>query len=433
LFSIFLKAVTDVSQESENAVGSFLETNDLQLYGTFKVPLVHGWLASPSSGAHGALSRVAQYHEDIQLLQFRKEELEDRVFRGGSLNADEEQLIRDIDTIEYFVNVENATQLSAFGLDHLARILAPGSISILFRNDHFSTLYKHPQSHQLFTLITDAGYADHAEIVWESLVDVNGSKAEFFAGDFRPVGHAPPAGSTNPAGQRRSSSNAVANQSHSASPQQHTEQTDADYAYALSLQYQEEARRENARSRRASTPMQGSARQSTTSRTAPAAHVRSSSAISGVGGGGGGGGGSNNRNRLRSSSSNQNPNLLQRPSIPPRNERNVIRTPPGNDAAADDNDADDDAPPPTYEQVARNKALEAQAQSQQQQRGRSSYEHISPTYAATAAAASHSPGLQHPQQSLLSGGGVGRRQPGFVASASQADRVRDKNKDCVVM
>ncbi len=68
--------------------------------------------------------------------------------------------------------------------------MEPGSISILFRNDHFSTLYRHPQTHQLFGLVTDAGFAGHDEVVWESLVDVSGENAEFFSGDFRLVGGA---------------------------------------------------------------------------------------------------------------------------------------------------------------------------------------------------------------------------------------------------
>ncbi|EER40613.1 DUF455 domain-containing protein [Histoplasma capsulatum H143] len=154
--------------------GSFLETTDTILYGSFKLPLVHGWLAEPSSAAYAALNRVAQSHEDTQLLHFRKEELEHRVVHGQCLTADEEKLIEDIDTIHHFVNVENATQLSIFGLEHLQRCLKPGSMSILFRNDHFSTLFKHPLSNQLFTLVTDAGYAGHEDIVWESLVDVDG-------------------------------------------------------------------------------------------------------------------------------------------------------------------------------------------------------------------------------------------------------------------
>ena len=39
------------------------------------------------------------------------------------------------------------------------------------------------------TLVTDAGYSSHAEIVWESLIDVKGAANELFSGDFRVVSH----------------------------------------------------------------------------------------------------------------------------------------------------------------------------------------------------------------------------------------------------
>ncbi|KAJ5114195.1 hypothetical protein N7456_002729 [Penicillium angulare] len=239
--------------ETVDSLGSFLQTPDLQLYSTFGIPLIHGWLAPWPSPAHDAMTRVAQFHEDIQLLHFRKQEFEDQVMRDKPLSPEEEQKMADIQTIQYFVDVENKTQLSPFGLTQLSTKLDPGSVSIFFRNDHFSTLYKHPQSHQLYTLVTDAGYAGHAEVVWESLVDVTGFNSEFFAGDFRAVSHGPSGsdGSDGPAGPRTSSipphnsgndSLAPANQSSGRlSPQ---EQADADYAYALALQFQEEEQRE---------------------------------------------------------------------------------------------------------------------------------------------------------------------------------------------
>ncbi|KAJ6155895.1 hypothetical protein N7470_006461 [Penicillium chermesinum] len=242
--------------EDTESLGTFAQTADLQLYSTFGVPLIHGWLASWTSQPHHAMLRTAQYHEDIQLLPFKKQELEDRVMRGESLSPDEESTMADIHAIQEFVDVENATQLSPFGLTQLTTRLAPGSVSIFFRNDHFSTLYKHPQSQQLFSLVTDAGYANHAEVVWESLVDVTGYNTEFFSGDFRPVSQAPTGtagqsrsnGSTELAGPRSSStaanntlSTASATSTGRLSPQ---EQADADYAYALSLQFQEEEQRE---------------------------------------------------------------------------------------------------------------------------------------------------------------------------------------------
>lgn len=200
------------------------------------------------------MSRTAQYYEDIQMLPFRRQEFEERVTRGEALEPAEENTMADIQMIQRFVEIENATQLSPFGLTQLSTKLAPGSVSILFRNDHFSTLYKHPQSHQLYTLVTDAGYAGHAEVVWESLVDVTGFNTEYYSGDFRPVGTGPSAPSGGLAGPQ--TSNEPATHSPNAdeapkSPQPTQEQSDADYAYALSLQFQEEERRENARNEQA--------------------------------------------------------------------------------------------------------------------------------------------------------------------------------------
>ncbi|GIK00833.1 ubiquitin carboxyl-terminal hydrolase MINDY-1 [Aspergillus viridinutans] len=356
--------------ESDDAPGTFQDTDDIRLYGTFGVPLVHGWVASPASKADGALKRLAQYYEDVQLLPFRKQELEDRVFRGETLTWDEEQAMKDIHAIQTFTEIENATQLSTFGLDHLTEKMRTGTFSILFRNDHFSTVYKHPQRHQLFTLVTDAGYSNHAEIVWECLVDVNGFNAEFFSGDFRPVGHAP--SGTGPSGPRTSSNRTNVpsvpseDRTGALSPQ---EQADADYAYALSLQYQEEERRERQsnnqpRSQRASAPSYPRG----ASWGLDSTHQRSASVVNGSG--------SQATSDGRSS-----------------------RLGPG----ASNNAGD--VPPPSYEQAATRPA------------------HLP----------RDSPHNALPQQARYQRHSLGRRvAPGPVA-AGPGDRPKDRNKDCVVM
>jgi hypothetical protein len=275
--------------DSTDGFGSFRETSDLRLYSTFGVPLIHGWLASWSSPTHAAMTRTGQYYEDIQLLPFRRQDLEERATRGEYLTTEEEGAMEDIQSIQRFVEIENATQLSPFGLTQLSSKLAPGSVSILFRNDHFSTLYKHPQSNQLYTLVTDAGYASHAEVVWESLVDVTGFNTEYFSGDFRPVG-AGPSSSSAPAGPRTSNSAvspAPAAGDTSGSPEPSQEQSDADYAYALSLQFQEEEQRENDRNqpvpdRRESTRHSSSGRPTPSPRMSNVPN-RSSSVLNGAG------------------------------------------------------------------------------------------------------------------------------------------------------
>ena len=169
--------------------GGFEETTEMKLYSTFSIPLIHGWLPPRSHPAFAALTRSARTYEDAQNLMFREEELEDKLQQLG-LDQDEQLQLEDIASIKYFLS-SSATQLTGYGLDTITEALLPGSIAILFRNDHFSTLYKHPRSGQLLVLVTDMGYAGHDEVVWESLVDVRGEGSEFFSGDFRPVGNSP--------------------------------------------------------------------------------------------------------------------------------------------------------------------------------------------------------------------------------------------------
>ena len=167
--------------------GGFEDTREMRLYSTFAIPLIHGWLPPRNHAAFSALQRSAKTYEDAQNLMFMEEELEEKLQREG-LSPQEQLLLEDIASVKFFLS-SSATQLTGYGLDTMIDALRPGSIAILFRNDHFSTLYKHPHSGQLFTLVTDMGYAGHDEVVWESLVDISGEGCEFFAGDFRSVGH----------------------------------------------------------------------------------------------------------------------------------------------------------------------------------------------------------------------------------------------------
>lgn len=182
-------SITELPSDASDSrkPGCFETTKEMKLYSTFGVPLIHGWITPRNHPTFASLKRSARTYEEAQNLMFREEELEDKLQQDG-LKEDEQLMLADILSIKHFLS-SSATQLTEYGLETMARCLGPGSIAILFRNDHFSTLYKHPYSGQLFTLVTDMGYAGHAEVVWESLTDVSGERCEFFAGDFRPVGH----------------------------------------------------------------------------------------------------------------------------------------------------------------------------------------------------------------------------------------------------
>ncbi|KAG7285403.1 hypothetical protein NEMBOFW57_010030 [Staphylotrichum longicolle] len=258
------------TERTDAIPGTFEHTKEMALYSTFSIPLIHGWIPSKDDAVYEAFSRQAASYEDAQNLLFREEELEEKLCnQHQGLSHEEQQIYQDILTIKSFLSI-SATQLTKFGLDVIKKAMKPGSVAILFRNDHFSTLYRHPQTLQLHTLVTDAGYASHAEVVWESLVDINGESAEFFSGDFRVVGGAThdPAGPSRDAVpdnwtdavpddewttvQGRRGRTQTARQSSPAEPplSPKHEQEDRDLALALQLQEEEDERARTAQERR---------------------------------------------------------------------------------------------------------------------------------------------------------------------------------------
>ncbi|KAL8964975.1 MAG: hypothetical protein Q9183_004103, partial [Haloplaca sp. 2 TL-2023] len=173
--------------QEHRKVGGFEDTPHMRLYSTFAVSLIHGWLPRKNHPVCAAFDRTAKTYEDAQSLLFAEEELESKLQHQG-LTEDEQKLLEDIGSVKYFLT-SSPTQLTDYGLDTIIETLESGTMAILFRNDHFSTLYKEPRSRRIFTLVTDLGYAGHDEVVWESLVDISGEGSEFFSGDFRPVGN----------------------------------------------------------------------------------------------------------------------------------------------------------------------------------------------------------------------------------------------------
>lgn len=347
--------------------GGFENTREMRLYSTFAVPLIHGWIPPRDHVALGALQRSAKTYEEAQTLLFREEEIEDKLRRQG-LTPEEQIMLEDVASVKYFLTT-SATQLTNYGLQCISESLRPGSIAILFRNDHFSTLYKHPQSGQLLTLVTDMGYAGHDEVVWESLVDVNGEGCEYFAGDFRPVGNV--AGDThsssnhantdnhadwgtvsrsNRAGRARepSTGNSLAAQKASESGalsngfsllsvdepvslplSSKAEQEDHDLALAMQLQEEEEDRERRATAARRRNDRLSQAYID----SRPAYNLRSSN--------------QNNGGR-RPSATSRGSGQEARPTVPPRVEGQSMRK--------GRNSSDDDLPPPTYEQAAKGPA-----------------------------------------------------------------------------
>ncbi|KAI7594338.1 hypothetical protein KC316_g1184, partial [Hortaea werneckii] len=338
------KTVLHPSERAQTKAGAFEETKEMRLYSTFSIPLIHGWTPPRDTPAYQAMERSAPTYEEAQNIQFLESELTDKQ-RAEGLSAGEQQTLQDIQTIKSFLN-SWPTQLTDYGLETISSSLQPGQIAILFRNDHFSTLYKEPGRGALMTLVTDSGYGSHDEIVWESLVDVNGAASEYFSGD-RSVSHGstggssamdgsiasahlsrssagvaesgPPLPGARPASGQENAPSRNTDDGEGATAQRTlSEQEDHDMALALQLQEEEEDQQRQAEQRR-----------------------RREQELS---------------ERYLSSSSPDGP----RPPIPPRRSNNATSnrssgpTPSGRPPVRrrSDENGDGSAPPPTYEQSA---------------------------------------------------------------------------------
>jgi hypothetical protein len=433
--------------EREGATpGTFEETREMKLYSTFSIPLIHGWLPDRDSPEYGALKRSANSYEDAQNLMFREEELEDKLAREG-LSFEEQGTLEDIATIKAFFTTA-ATQLTPFGLETITNSLAPGAVAILFRNDHFSTLYRHPETLQLLQLVTDSGYSEHEEVVWESLIDVNGESAEFFSGDFRLVGGAPASPATNRAqtqanegwtpapvrshnqNQNQQSASRSSNHVPSDIPPQspNHEQEDHDLALALQLQEEEEERhRTEVARRRRETELSQQYIEQQGQQPQPNNDIP----VSQRGGAGRGG-----RTRLQTTSNQGRggANLEARPAIPPR------RSGAGAGGQPVGPEASVDAPPPSYEHAANQAAYVPPANHPAHPNAAPNARRMS-AFSANSAALGNSPAGtgrgsrrgtlvdQIPGRSIgRVGTGASPRVPGL--SQQQQD---DRSKECIIM
>lgn len=241
----------DPSERDAYIPGGFEQTREMELYSTFSIPLIHGWLPSPSDVVYESMKRRAGSYEEAQHILFQEEELQEKLENPASsgLTPEEQRIYQDILIIKDFLH-SSATQLTSVGLEILRKAIPPGAVAILFRNDHFSTLYKHPETHALLMLVSDAEFAGHEGAVWETFNDVTG-KSEFLSGDFRPVRvtHSRDGSSARASGPGQGDwAGAPAGGQPPRSPNH--EQEDQDYAMALQLQEEEEEQHRQEQQRR---------------------------------------------------------------------------------------------------------------------------------------------------------------------------------------
>jgi hypothetical protein len=129
-----------------------------------------------------------------------------------SAPRDHEAELRNGEVLQEFMH-KTASQLAFYGLMQLHQHIRERQLCVFFRNNHFCTLFK--VNRKLYLLVTDEGYRDEEQVVWELLDDIEGD-TEFCTSGFTLCASS----------SRNDTPIAV-------SPQR---EEDPDYLYALSLQ-----------------------------------------------------------------------------------------------------------------------------------------------------------------------------------------------------
>ncbi|PNJ56056.1 ubiquitin carboxyl-terminal hydrolase MINDY-1 isoform X2 [Pongo abelii] len=148
-------------------VSDFEYTPECSVFDLLGIPLYHGWLVDPQSPEAVRAVGKLSYNQLVERIITCKHSSDTNLVTKGLV-------------AEQFLET-TAAQLTYHGLCELTAAAKEGELSVFFRNNHFSTMTKH-KSH-LYLLVTDQGFLQEEQIVWESLHNVDGDSC-FCDSDF---------------------------------------------------------------------------------------------------------------------------------------------------------------------------------------------------------------------------------------------------------
>lgn len=167
--SIFHKLQTGLDVNVKfTGIGDFEYTPECIIFDLLNISIYHGWLVDPESKETAAAVGQCSYNQLVEKIISEK----------TSCNAD---TVTETLLAEQFLE-RTAAQLTYHGLCELNSGVAENELCVLFRNNHFSTLYKH--KNELFLLVTDQGFLREPSVVWETLLNVEGD-GNFVNAEFK--------------------------------------------------------------------------------------------------------------------------------------------------------------------------------------------------------------------------------------------------------
>ncbi|XP_042145450.1 ubiquitin carboxyl-terminal hydrolase MINDY-2 isoform X2 [Ixodes scapularis] len=148
-------------------VKDFEYTPECIVFDLLRIPLYHGWLLDPESPEVLAAVGNCSYNQLVEKIINNK-------------CSPQPEVVTEALIAETFLE-RTATQLTYHGLCELNTTLMEDELCVLFRNNHFITLHKHKD--HMYQLVTDQGFLNEADVVWETLINVEGD-GQFADSDF---------------------------------------------------------------------------------------------------------------------------------------------------------------------------------------------------------------------------------------------------------
>jgi hypothetical protein len=161
-----------------NSVTGFEYTSSLGIFDLVNVRLFHGWCVDPEDRVTASVLKNSSYNQIMEkVVQYQN--LEGRVSSGmggkeavpSLLSESELAIMSEGSVINEFLH-RTASQLTYYGLSQIYATMREREIAVLFRNNHFSTLFK--IDGDIYILATDVGYARNMHVVWEKLNEISG-------------------------------------------------------------------------------------------------------------------------------------------------------------------------------------------------------------------------------------------------------------------
>lgn len=139
-------------------VKDFEYTPECIVFDLLRIPLYHGWLLDPESPEVLAAVGNCSYNQLVE-----------RIINNKS--SPQPEVVTEALIAETFLE-RTASQLTYHGLCELNTTLMEDELCVLFRNNHFITLHK--RKDLMYQLVTDQGFLNEADVVWETLNNVEG-------------------------------------------------------------------------------------------------------------------------------------------------------------------------------------------------------------------------------------------------------------------